>query len=336
MGILQSSLRSFLNGLSWIVGLLIGLLIISGVVMSLASPFGKSQGTVYSLKGDADFSRSPLPLSAPVILSIEIDGVIGTDHLKAKDIQRQLLASREGILSNNRVKAILLTISSPGGTADDSYAIYSMLQEYKKQFNIPIYTYIQGMCASGGMMIASASDRIYTLPASLVGSVGVRIGPVLNFTEIMKTYGIGALTLTEGKFKDLLNPTKPFDEQAYACLTKSMASTYALFVDIVTKARPSLDKTALVEVYGAQVYAPEDAQKLGYIDEANATYGSVLRELAKTAKIEGPYQVISAKKQNGFVEEFLNSDTSLLKGKIVHSFEGYHPALAGRILCMHE
>ncbi|MBP9841163.1 MAG: S49 family peptidase [Simkaniaceae bacterium] len=336
MGILQSSFRAFMNGLSWISGLLIGLLVIGGLLMSLSSPFNKGGGAVYSIKGNAQFSRAPLPITTPVILSIEIDGVIGLDHLKAKDIKRQLLASREGILSGDRVKAILLTISSPGGAADDSYAIYSLLQEYKAQFKVPIYTYVEGLCASGGMMIASASEKIYSQPTGLIGSVGVRLGPVLNFTDIMRTYGIGALTLTEGKFKDMLNSTKPFDEKKYACLVKSMASEYQLFVDVVTKARPNLDKTALVEEYGAQVYSPFDAQKLGYIDVANATQGEALTDLAKAAQIEGPYQVVSVKKQFSLLEDYFENDTSLLKGKIVHSIQGYDPTLAGRILFMYE
>jgi protease-4 len=336
MNIFYSSLRSFLSGLSWIVGFLIGLFIIGGVLMSLASPFGKSPGAIYSIKGDAQFSRAPLPPSSPVILSIEIDGVIGTGHLRAKDIRRQLLASREGILSGDRVKAILLTISSPGGTADDSYAIYSMLQEYKKQFKIPIHTYVEGLCASGGMMIASASDHISSQPTGLIGSVGVRLGPVLNFTDIMKNYGIGALTLTQGKFKDMLNSTKPFNEENYKCLISSMTSEYNLFVDVVTAARPTLNKQALVDEYGAQVYAPVEAQKLGYIDVAGATPSEALTALVKAANIEGPYQVISAKIQFDLLEDYFESDTSLLKGKIVHSLEGYDPSLAGRILFLYE
>ena len=77
-----------------------------------------------------------------------------------------------------------------------------MLVEYKNTSSLPIYAYIDDICTSGGMYIACAADTIYATPDAIVGSVGVRLGPVFNFSQLMETYGIAQKTLTAGKRKD--------------------------------------------------------------------------------------------------------------------------------------
>ena len=67
---------------------------------------------------------------------------------------------------------------APGGAADDSVGIYRALCEYKKKYNVPIYAFVDGLCASGGMYIACAADKIYATPSSVIGSVGVIMGPL--------------------------------------------------------------------------------------------------------------------------------------------------------------
>ncbi|MFI5264393.1 MAG: S49 family peptidase, partial [Candidatus Kapaibacterium sp.] len=91
--------------------------------------------------------------------------------------------SQEGDFKNNRVKGILLYMDTPGGYSTDSDTIYRLLMEYKKQYKVPIYAYVDGLCASGGMYIAITADKIMASDTSLIGSIGVIAPTFMNFTK---------------------------------------------------------------------------------------------------------------------------------------------------------
>lgn len=65
----------------------------------------------------------------------------------------------------------LVYINTPGGTVVDADGIYRALLEYKTKYDVPIYAYIDGLCASGGMYVALAADKIFASDVSLIGSV---------------------------------------------------------------------------------------------------------------------------------------------------------------------
>ncbi|HSX12425.1 MAG TPA: S49 family peptidase, partial [Rhabdochlamydiaceae bacterium] len=242
--------------------------------------------------------------------------------LTEQKINNLLLTSREGILKGDRVKAVLLYMNTPGGTANDADVIYRALMDYKARYHVPIYTYVEGLCASGGMYIASASDRILASPESIIGSVGVLLGPTFNVSEAMDKIGVKALTLTAGKDKDALNPFRPWVAGEEDSIKKITLSLYNRFVDIVVAARPALDRTLLVQDYGAQVFVAEEAQALGFIDDGNSSYNAALKELAAAANFkEGEkYQVLHIESPHGIITELAQGKASFLSGKIKHVF----------------
>jgi hypothetical protein len=91
-----------------------------------------------------------------------------------------------------------------------------------------------------------------------------------------------------------------------------------MFVNIATISRPSLDKTKLIEEYGANVYPAEIARDLGYIDESNATYNQTLQLLAEKIGItDNYYQVIELDHKN-WLSELFTGQFQLLSGKVTH------------------
>jgi signal peptide peptidase SppA len=276
-----------------------------------------------------------------VILKIDIVGEIGLKDLTAEKIQNSLLDSREGMLSGNRVKAILLNINTPGGAADDSDSIYRALMAYKQKYQVPIYAYVDGLCASGGMYIASAAEKVYASPSSVIGSIGVLMGPTFNVSGLMDMYGVKSLTLTEGKDKDMLNPFRPWVPGEDNCLRTINADLYMRFVNIVTTARPKLDKHKLIAEYGAQVYSCETAMQLGYIDVANSNYDAALIDLAKAANLPDPqyYQVFTIEPEHTFLSDLTTAQSPLLTGKITHHFQfqpGFNSEFSGRFLYLYQ
>lgn len=321
--IFVATIRSLCTAFGAILGVIIALAIGIIALLSMNGPSLLPPMSEAKISPDAEGQRNPLPLSSPAILRINIHGIIGLGKLTPADIENILLDSREGILAHDRLKGILLHVDTPGGVAYDSDAIYQLLLDYKTKFKVPVYAFIDGLCASGGVYITCACDKIFATYSSIIGSVGVRLGPAFNFSKLMDTWGIQSLTLSEGKDKDMLNPYRPWQPGEDESLRVIIASEYDQFVDVVTKARPQINKSQLVDVFGAQVYRAPKAKELGFIDEGGSQYNDALIALASAAGIgkDEPYQVIELSTPYSFLDELSNISCSLFKGKITHTFE---------------
>jgi protease IV len=335
--ILKASLRLFCKAFAAIFGISIALfLIIFGIIASMGPSLTPEKATL-SLAPDAEGNRSLLPSSSPVLLRIDLTGVIGGTELNYPKVEALLLDSREDFLAPNRVKGVLLYIDSPGGTVTDSVAIYQALKRYKERFHVPIFAYVEGMCASGGYYIAAAADQIHSSSCGLIGSVGVVLGPNFNFSKSMDKLGIEALTLTQGKNKDALNPFRPWKEGEDASLRCVVQAFYQQFVTAVTENRPKLNREKLVEDYGAQIFIAPEAERLGYIDNGQSQYEETVGLLAKAAGIEGNYQVIQLKPPYTLSDLFKNHfSLSALIRQIFFLSSGIPPELNHQFLYFYK
>ena len=336
---MRSAMRAFAKAFMAIIGLLLGMAAIGIAFVILTAPFAAPDKSRIVLMPDAQGNRAPLPESAPVILKVDIHGVIGTKDVPAKTIETILLDSRDPkFFRKDRVKAILLSINTPGGGAVESDQIYTYLMEYKKQYNVPIYAYVEGMCASGGMLAAVTADKIYSMPSGIIGSIGTVLGPNFNLSGLMEKIGVSQVTFSQGKDKDMLNPYRPWKEEENDSLKAIVKYDYDRFVDTVTTARPQLNREKLINEYGAQVYDPQKAQELGYIDNGNATYREVLADLVTAANITEPYQVVSLKVQRPFLTDLIEGKSPLFTGKLEHTVAWPHaipPEFANKSLYLY-
>ena len=339
--ILVSVVRAFCRAFAGVFGIIVGLLIIGFVVVFLAKPRMESDKTALIIGTDAEGNRKHLSLSSPAILRINIHGVIGGSDLNSKTIESQLLDSREGALKDSRVKAIFLHINSPGGTAFDSHDIYTKLIRYKAKYDLPIYAYVDGMCASGGMMIACAAEKIFSAPVGIIGSVGVIMGPNFNVAALMERFGIKQVTLSKGKDKDMLSPFREWKPGEDQSLKDIVEYDYNLFVDLVSNARPRLSRTKLVDDYGAQVFNPVTAAEYGYIDDGNSSYNAALTQLVAKAglKKDEKYQVVELKVLHPVLSGLIEGKSPLSTGKIRHELvigPDFHPELMNRPLYLYS
>lgn len=339
--IIVSAVRTFCKSFAAIIGIAIGIGLALICLMMFSAPDIYPPKSSLLISPDAQGNRELLSMNTPVILKLDIVGVIGTRDLTTEKVKNSLLDSRAGMLSGNRVKALFLYINTPGGTVDDSDGIYRSLLEYKEKYQVPIYAYVDGMCASGGMYIASAADKVFASPSSVIGSVGVILGPAFNFSGLMDRYGVGSMTITQGKDKDMLNPFRPWVPGEDASLRNITADLYARFVSIVTSARHDLNKEKLVDEYGAQVFVSKKAQQLGYIDVADSDYSVAVDQLAKEAKFsdDQTYQVMTIEPARPFLSDLTDGKLSLLSGKITHKFQinSYMDSdLSGKFLYLYQ
>ncbi|MBI5346958.1 MAG: S49 family peptidase [Chlamydiae bacterium] len=311
-----SSLRSFFKGFLSIFGSLLAIVLVIFIVVLFSS--GQESKNDLKILPDLNGNDKILPSTAPVVLKMNIEGFIGKDILTSEHFLSQLLESRKNTLQNNRVKAILLNFNTGGGGSNTTDIIYRALIDYKKKFNTPIYAYVDGVCASGGMYIACAADKIYSNPTSIIGSIGELSGPFFNVNQLLAKWNIESKTFTEGLDKDMMNPFRPWTENEGSDLKKIGAFLYKRFIEVVVTNRKNMDKDKLINEYGAHVFDSVEAEKLGYIDQGNSNYDTALSDLLKAAKIDAnkPYQVVELAPKSGVLSSLFKESSNFSVAKL--------------------
>ncbi len=340
--ILRSVIRAFLSSFSALAGIGLGLLFIT-MIFSLLLDEDKDElevKTHYSAKimPNADDVRKAVSKNAPVILKVDITGTIGVEKLTGSAINELLTESREGVLKDDRVKALLIYINTPGGTVTDSDGIYRAIKEYKARYNVPVYAYVDGICASGGMYVASACDKIYASDVSLVGSIGVLVSPFFNVTGLMEKLGLEAKTLAAGKGKDELNPFRPWKEGEADSMKSILESLYAQFVDIVASNRPEIDRSRLVNDYGAHIFSAAKAEEYGFIDGIGMSLEQTIKLLAEKIGIEDDYYQVVRLDRKILISDFFSRESPLMQGKVKHQLDlcpGFDLSLSNQFLYLY-
>lgn len=180
------------------------------------------------------------------------------------------------------VKAVVLRINSPGGSAAASQAIYKEIQRLAERK--PVVVSMGDVAASGGYYVACPADAIFANPATITGSIGV-IFETLNFYEFMEKYGLGSETITSGKYKDTGSPFRPMRPDERELLEETLMGVYDQFVRDVAQAR-GMDETEVKKLADGRIYTGEQALVAGLIDELGNFYDAV-DEAAKRGGIAG-------------------------------------------------
>jgi protease IV len=339
--IFVASIRIFCSSFAAILGVIIGIILIFIIISFFSGPKIYPEKSLMQIEPDANDRVELLSEGSPAILRMDFHGVIGDGDITSQKIEKILRESREDMLKNDRVRAVILHMNTPGGEVSNADGIYRALLEYKQKYKVPIYAYVDGLCASGGMYIACAADKIYATPTSVIGSVGIILGPAFNFSQAMDKIGMQSLTLTQGKDKDMLNPFRPWQEGEYESLEAILASLYDQFLNVVSSARPKLSKEKLTNDYGAQVYVSGEAQTLGYIDVACSSYSAALSDLVKEAGIpeDQHYQVVTLEIPHSLIAQLIQGRSPLLSGKLTHQFQlgpNLSSELSGKFLYLYQ
>lgn len=144
--------------------------------------------------------------------------------------------------TESEIKAVLVEINSPGGTPVASERI----AERFRSSELPVVGLIGDVGASGGYMIAAATDYLVASPMSDVGSIGVNMSYVEESAK-NKEEGLTYVQLTTGKFKDIGSPNRPITEEERQLLETDLQLVHDHFVDLVSDYR-GLDRGVVVEL----------------------------------------------------------------------------------------
>lgn len=210
--------------------------------------------------------------SGPKILLIEIDGVISgasvVDSLLGTSRPSMVARVREELdraRADEEVRAILLRIDSPGGTATASEQIYTEVLRFREERGVPVTAQLLTTAASGGYYIAMAADTVQAHPTTVTGSIGV-IFTSLNFVGLMEKVGVEDQSITGGEFKDAGSPFRRLTPVERQQLQTIVDDLYARFRTIVERGRPNLSREQVDTLANGQIYSARQALENGLVD----------------------------------------------------------------------
>lgn len=184
---------------------------------------------------------------------------------------------------NKRVKAVVLRINSPGGSALASDNIARELDLLKKQK--PLIISMGDLAASGGYMMAASGDYIFAHPNTITGSIGV-FATVPYVGDFFKNkLGITHDRVSTAENTDIGNINFPLTDQQRAWFQNSVNNTYDDFVSMVAKGR-KLPLDTVYKIAEGRVYSGIEAKKIGLIDQFGGI-DEAIAEAAKRAKLSG-------------------------------------------------
>lgn len=218
------------------------------------------------------------------------------------------------ITEDDNVKAVVLRINSPGGSANASDEILFELQQLKKKK--PLVVSFGDYAASGGYYIAMAADKIYSQPNTLTGSIGV-FGMIPNVKNLANRNGIRSdivKTNENSNYHSLLQGLSPGGK---TMITKSVESTYKRFVHWVTQNRKKSFEE-IDAVGGGRVWSGTRAKQIGLVDELG-TLNDAVNYAATKAKLKNYNIGTYPEKRNLFEEFFTSSDEESISTKFIKS-----------------
>jgi protease-4 len=231
------------------------------------------------------------------IAVIDISGVI----VDADKIDKQLQKYGD----DDNVKAIVLHIDSPGGGAAASQEVYHEVLRIKQERHKRIVASVESVGASGAYYIASACDKIYANPASVVGSVGV-IMEWTNYGDLLRWAKMKNVIIHAGELKDAGDPTREMTPKEEAYFQSLVDNMYGQFIHDVAYGRKTTDDKIKPLATG-QVWTGEQALPLGLID-AQGGFRTALIDTARSVGITGEPHIVRPTKEKHGLMAFLNGE----------------------------
>jgi protease IV len=208
-----------------------------------------------------------------------VDGMGGPGDIGGDRLARQLRQLRQ----DDKVKAVVLRVNSPGGSATASELIQREMRLLREQAKKPVVVSMGSVAASGGYWIATYSDRIFAQPNTITGSIGV-FGIRPNFQAIANNNGITWDVVKVGKYADSQTLTRPKSPEELAQYQKSVDQIYDQFLSKVAESR-KLDKKQVNEIAQGRVWSGHKAKTIGLVDELGGLEAAI-QDAAKRAKLE--------------------------------------------------
>lgn len=227
----------------------------------------------------------------------EIDDTKTKDHIGALRVIKDL----KKIEQDDNIKALVLRVNSPGGSAFGSEQIWKQIKEIK--LKKPVVVTMGDYAASGGYYISCNADYIFAQPTTLTGSIGI-YGMIPEASELIEKVGINFETVGTNKFADMMNFTRPMTAEEGALLQKHINEGYELFVTRCADGRKTgIDD--IKKIAEGRVWTGSMAKELGLVDELGGI-DDAIEKAKQLAEIES-YSIVTYPEKPSMLEEIMNN-----------------------------
>lgn len=292
----------------WSTGKIVGITFLCIFVLLLFSGGCYLAGLLSSTFGRTSYSLGDS------IYEIRLEGVISAEKYSGLLMEEtvtpeEIISQLDEAESNPDVKAILIRVNSPGGSAAASQEIYEELKKVEK----PVVVSVSETCASGAYYISAAADSIIANRSSSVGSIGV-IMQIPNFEGLFEQLGIEYVTIKQGEFKDVGSPDRPITEEETRMLEAQLKEIYEQFISDVADSR-GMEISEVRELATGWVYLGTEALDLGLIDQIG-NYKDAIEAAAELGGIKGEAVVIKQEYSYSLMDLIFDYYLNLLVKKI--------------------
>jgi protease-4 len=188
------------------------------------------------------------------IAKVSFTGVITNDE--------PMLDLLESLKEDKKAKAVIIHVSSPGGSTVGGEAMFEAIRELAKVK--PVTASVGTLAASAGYMIASATDHIVARRSSIVGSIGV-LFQYADASQLLDKIGVKVKAIKSSPLKAEPNPFNPASEEAVAMIDRLIQDSYKWFVDIVVDRR-DMTRFEVLKLADGSIFTGNQSLENGLID----------------------------------------------------------------------
>jgi protease-4 len=263
--------------------------------------------------------------SANKIAVLFAEGDINSGKSSDESIGSETIVSElRKLRKDDKVKAIVLRINSPGGSALASDVMWREIMLTKKEK--PVIASMSDVAASGGYYMAMACDTIVAQSNTITGSIGI-FGVLFNAENLLKNkIGVTTDRVTTGKFSDLGNPTRPITDQERRIIQDNVERGYETFTTKAAQGR-RMSVENLKKIASGRVWAGSQAKENGLVDVIGGL-DVAIDIAAKKAKLK-EFQPKYYPVQQDFFTKLIdkNSENTLIRQQLGEDAYEYYKAL---------
>lgn len=206
-----------------------------------------------------------------------------------------------------RIKALVVYIDSPGGSAAAAQEIFQAIKRFKERAGKPIIAAMGDVAASGGYYVACAADKIYALPSTLTGSIGV-IWQSVSVERLLSNLGVKPETLKAGRFKDTGSFFRSMTPQERELLQQMLNDVHEQFIADVAKGRKlPIDKVR--KIADGRVLTGKQAKAMGLVDELGSL-DDAIRDAQRQVNLPETAPVWVLERKRGLIERVFGAKLS--------------------------
>lgn len=235
------------------------------------------------------------------IMVVNVDGLIAND-----DSNDYIVEKLDEALDDDTIKGVILHVNSPGGSVYASEKIAKKIEEIKEK-NIPVYSVMQELAASGGYYISAPCDKIYASNETFTGSIGV-IMQSYSLEGLFEKYGIKEQNIKTGKMKDAGSTGRDMDKEEKEYFQGLVDSAFSRFVKVVADGR-DMSEDEVRKLADGRVYDGSQAVKNGLVDEIGDLDDAVA-DITEKGELFDPMVVEKNELANSFSKYFPEFSTN--------------------------